>query len=325
MTEQEIKNTILEIIGQKKPNDSNWWKKVKKEQVLWDWIQSHKLVSSKKLTEEIYSALYQAEPYKCRYGNLRKDFKNIIDGYEFCSKPQYCKCYQEWESVHSSGTKAERTQEEIDVSNTTREQTILSMTNGQYTNIMQIPAVQENYRLAYKEKTGYEWPTLNPKVRKKMENTWESIYGPGITNPSYAPEIQDKIGEKLRNRTAEEKEKSRQKQLDTFRRNGKIIPETEKSEFAKYRQDVDHYTEKSWRTHRDIINIEQLNRGKEYHLDHIFSVYEGFVYDIDPEVIGHWTNLRIIPAKDNISKGANSHKTKEQLFEDFSNSFAKYI
>ena len=38
---------------------------------------------------------------------------------------------------------------------------------------------------------------------------------------------------------------------------------------------------------------------------------------IPPEIIGHWTNLRLLPKLDNTSKGADCHKTKEQLYEDY--------
>ena len=76
-------------------------------------------------------------------------------------------------------------------------------------------------------------------------------------------------------------------------------------------------TNKNWYQHFYKINPDQLQRSKTLHLDHIYSIAEGFKNDIPPEVIGHWTNLRLIPKIDNSSKGADCHKTKDQLFEDF--------
>lgn len=52
------------------------------------------------------------------------------------------------------------------------------------------------------------------------------------------------------------------------------------------------------------MSIENLDkRGKDFHLDHIFSIKMGFCFDIKPEIIGHLTNLRIISAQENLSKG----------------------
>ena len=44
-------------------------------------------------------------------------------------------------------------------------------------------------------------------------------------------------------------------------------------------------------------------RGKRgYHLDHMFSIFEGFKQNIDPSIVGHIKNLRMIPFKENLSK-----------------------
>lgn len=46
-------------------------------------------------------------------------------------------------------------------------------------------------------------------------------------------------------------------------------------------------------------------RGKhDYHLDHIFPISKGFLYDIPPELIGDIKNLTMIPAQDNKRKSA---------------------
>ena len=52
------------------------------------------------------------------------------------------------------------------------------------------------------------------------------------------------------------------------------------------------------------------------HLDHVFSIKEGFLNDIDPQIIAHVTNLKIIKSFDNCSKGSKCDKTIDQLFED---------
>lgn len=64
-----------------------------------------------------------------------------------------------------------------------------------------------------------------------------------------------------------------------------------------------HYTEISYREYRNIINPNDLKRGIDYHLDHKYSVYEGFKNNISPKIIGGYKNLEIITSKENLSKG----------------------
>jgi hypothetical protein len=61
-------------------------------------------------------------------------------------------------------------------------------------------------------------------------------------------------------------------------------------------------------------------RGRDYHLDHIYSIREGFKNGINPQVIGSIHNLRIIPASENCSKRANCDITIEELLEKFKES-----
>lgn len=74
--------------------------------------------------------------------------------------------------------------------------------------------------------------------------------------------------------------------------------------FTKYKNEVVRITYRQ--------NIGQLSnfekRGKAgvegaYHLDHKFSILEGFKQGIDPNIIGGIKNLHFIPWQENISKG----------------------
>lgn len=86
------------------------------------------------------------------------------------------------------------------------------------------------------------------------------------------------------------------------------------NEYSNYSAKVRNISEK-W---VELGYIENINlRGTEYHLDHIFSISRGFLQNISPNIIGHWTNLRIIPALDNKNKSWKCHKTKHQLIEDY--------
>jgi hypothetical protein len=92
-----------------------------------------------------------------------------------------------------------------------------------------------------------------------------------------------------------------------------------RSEFRKYRDEVKRLTEISYNQNKIIINPGNLSR-KEFNIDHIYSISDGFKNSIPLEIISHWTNLRMLLAKDNQIKNKRSDKTKEQLFEDYKNS-----
>jgi hypothetical protein len=122
--------------------------------------------------------------------------------------------------------------------------------------------------------------------------TWMKKYG--VDNPSKCSAIKQKISVKSKEWQAKDR-----------------------TDIEEYYNAVRLITNKSWYDHFYIINPDRLQRSKDLHLDHVYSIAEGFKNNIPPEIIGHWTNLRLIPKIDNSSKGATCHKTKEQLYEDY--------
>jgi len=74
-------------------------------------------------------------------------------------------------------------------------------------------------------------------------------------------------------------------------------------EFLRYRNRVDIYTLMSVEKYKDEIkNIELRGKKNGYDLDHKYSVYEGFINNVDPKIVGHFKNLEVIPSKDNVKK-----------------------
>lgn len=72
-----------------------------------------------------------------------------------------------------------------------------------------------------------------------------------------------------------------------------------RNEFKEYTKLVWYYT--SLYSNK-VHNIEK--RSTEYHLDHRYSIKQGFLDGISPDIIGHCFNLEIVPAKYNLSKGS---------------------
>ena len=89
-----------------------------------------------------------------------------------------------------------------------------------------------------------------------------------------------------------------------------------KPEKEKYYQLVWEETDRQFYKH--YYDIENSNlRSNNFHLDHIYSISEGFRHNIPYQVIGHFTNLRIISATENCSKQGKCHKTLTLLYEDY--------
>ena len=130
----------------------------------------------------------------------------------------------------------------------------------------------------------------------EARKTWLKKYG--VDNPSKHPSIKQKIS-------------NRNKEWQALNPVDRTLAE-------EYYNVVRLLTNKSWYENFAIINGPgPCQRSKDMHLDHIYSISEGFKNSIPPEIIGHWTNLRLLPKIDNSSKGGKCHKTKEQLFEDY--------
>jgi hypothetical protein len=66
----------------------------------------------------------------------------------------------------------------------------------------------------------------------------------------------------------------------------------------------------------DPNNLRGLTDGEIYHLDHIYSIMQGFVNEICPTIIGHACNLQILIGDENLKKSANSWITLEKLNEN---------
>jgi hypothetical protein len=81
-----------------------------------------------------------------------------------------------------------------------------------------------------------------------------------------------------------------------------------RSEFREYRYKVQRLTELNYTNNIDKINPNGHKRTRAgvesgWQLDHIYSVYEGFLNNIDPSEIAKVGNLQMLPWKDNRIKG----------------------
>ena len=87
---------------------------------------------------------------------------------------------------------------------------------------------------------------------------------------------------------------------------------------TQYRHRVQQYAETQYARHKYTIDPNGI-RSKDYHLDHIYSVSDGFIHDVPINIISDISNLRLISATENLAKNKSSHKTLEALYEDVIN------
>tara|TARA_R110000868_G_scaffold401767_1_gene677424 strand:- start:1289 stop:1873 length:585 start_codon:yes stop_codon:yes gene_type:complete len=92
------------------------------------------------------------------------------------------------------------------------------------------------------------------------------------------------------------------------------IPADQKPNWVVYKNTVDRITRESWIYHYNKINPNNLSRGCEYELDHMYSKHQGFLNNVPPEVIGHYSNLQMIPRRSNRVKYNKCSITLEDLF-----------
>lgn len=98
-------------------------------------------------------------------------------------------------------------------------------------------------------------------------------------------------------------------------RDPNLIPE-----YEKYRRAVWKFSNKQYNIHHLKINPTNIKRGVSHHLDHKYSIQQGFQNNIPPHIIGSWVNLQIIPALENRTKTNKCSISKEVLMDLFTNS-----
>jgi len=80
-----------------------------------------------------------------------------------------------------------------------------------------------------------------------------------------------------------------------------------------YQETVRRLTEKSIREEY-LENVQ--HRSRQYHVDHLLSIREGFEQDVPPDLVAHICNLRVVHARDNLRKGQKSSLTFSELLEE---------
>jgi hypothetical protein len=68
---------------------------------------------------------------------------------------------------------------------------------------------------------------------------------------------------------------------------------------------------------KQCTKCKEWKDESKFHVDHIFSVVDGFRNKVPVEVIGNPFNLRMLEHSENSSKNGNSYITLGELYEDY--------
>jgi hypothetical protein len=180
-------------------------------------------------------------------------------------------------------------------------------------------------------------PTNVQKIKKtKLERYGSETYNNpkyGDDNPSKRDDVRKLISKKVtESYNKDPKLKINRSEIGTrygfgnkksFKKkmidNGYWMSENSKTEFNLYRDSVRLITETNNQCYfKEILNAHL--RSRTMHLDHKYSIFEGFIHDIDPHIIGHYKNLEIINHSINESKNIKSSISLSKLVEDILNS-----
>lgn len=161
---------------------------------------------------------------------------------------------------------------------------------------------------------------------KKLQREFEKLF---ISNVNDIVLIPKSLGGKSSTQVMFTCETHGRKQTSLFRLRNNLMcplckweekfPNAKKTpEKTLYYKSVWHYTEWHWENHQNFINHYGYKRSTfDYHIDHIYSIANGFNNGIPPYIIGHWTNLWLLPQKENSRKRNNCGKHFNQLIADY--------
>jgi hypothetical protein len=94
------------------------------------------------------------------------------------------------------------------------------------------------------------------------------------------------------------------------------LSDDEIKKWKQYDKIVRALTARNYRTYKEIINPNNLPIGRgKHHLDHRFSISEGYKKNIPPQIIGSKENLEIITEKENCSKQHRCSISYDELIE----------
>lgn len=152
--------------------------------------------------------------------------------------------------------------------------------------------------------------------KKSIKNNYEKSITEkyGVTNLFESEDFKKQRKKTLKEKYGSETYNNPEKTRKTRISNGTQINDEIVNDFNDYKRIAMNRTLTIYRNNKGIINPNDVKRSKkEYHIDHIFSLKQGFLNNIPIEIITHPFNLHMIHYKDNLIKQDNCWITIEDL------------
>jgi len=158
--------------------------------------------------------------------------------------------------------------------------------------------------------------------KSKSRIEWEKrlFEQSGITNIFQSEKIKEKIKQHYIDNYGVEYNTQLQSYWDKRRELGIFIPLEDLTKYQIYRNSVISFTNFNLKMFGDNKFGKGYEKERGYfknHIDHILSIKQGFLENIEPYIVGSIVNLQLIPYKDNLSKHDNSGMTKKCLYEKY--------
>jgi hypothetical protein len=251
--------------------------------------------------EKVYFYLYDLKSRPicehCNYNTV--DFDTFTKGYH-----KYCSVKCSSNSDEKKDKIKETCIEKYGVENigqVTREKAMETMIERYGGHISKTEQFKEKYKNTSFERYGVDHISKTEQYKNKYKKTSLERYG--ATSPMMNKNISERS-------------------LKTKKDNGSIYKWTEQElkDIKSYRRAVSYYTEKTYEKYKYILNPDNLERGiYSNHIDHIFPVIEGWKNKIDPKLISHHSNLRLVDSYENLSKGDRTQITFDEFISIINN------
>jgi len=142
----------------------------------------------------------------------------------------------------------------------------------------------------------------------------------GVDHYILTDDFKEQRKQTLINKYGDEDWNNKEKTRQTRIKNGTQIDESKIDSFHKYKKIVVNRSTTIYRNNIEEINPLKLERGKKlYHIDHKFSVKQGFLNNIPIEIISHPCNLFMIWYMDNLIKQDRCDISLTELLENIKN------
>ena len=254
-------------------------------------LNANKTKTINETSEDLYLIFHNTDKPFCHCGK-QLPFINFIKGYRSACSLK-CSNNNPLRNEKISKTYSNMTQEKRDLRNKKTEETNLKKYGVKRPS--QNDSIKEKTKIHFIETYGVDNPMKLDKHKRFGVDNIFSTFKHEI-NPMKLPTTKKRTGKDNFFGTEQGKEIVRLK----LEEKGLRIPLDQKSDYERYSRQVWIETRK-----QDINSLKYSEkRGvKGYHLDHRYSILEGFKNNILPSIIGNIKNLEFIPYFENCSKG----------------------